>query len=244
MRSPGSDELLALWERGLGQTAVARGLALLELVHPDMDAEAAADLSIGVRDGLLLDLRELLFGQTITGLVECPSCGDTLETEMATGGLRAIPADAPLEIRREDYALSLRLLTSRDQMAAERIGPEERWRLLLVRCIASVSRSGEPAPVERLPAEVIAAVEDRLAELDPQADVQLALSCPACGHRWQATFDILSFLWTELGEWAARTLRDVHRIASAYGWSERDILALSLARRRHYLGMIEAWPAS
>ncbi|MGK9169300.1 hypothetical protein KXR53_23500 [Inquilinus limosus] len=244
MRSPGSDELLALWERGLGETSVARGLALLELVHPDMDADTAADLSIGVRDGLLLDLRELLFGRTITGLVECPACGDTLETEMATGQLRAAPARAPLEISRGDYALSLRLLNSRDQIAAERATPEERWRLLLDRCVASASRSGEPTAVTQLPAEVIAAVEDRIAELDPQADVQLALSCPACGHQWQAAFDILPFLWAELSEWAARTLRDVHRLASAYGWSERDILALSPIRRRHYLGMLEAWPAS
>jgi len=40
---------------------------LLELVHPDMSADAIADLSIGARDGMLLDLRELLFGRTIVG---------------------------------------------------------------------------------------------------------------------------------------------------------------------------------
>lgn len=244
MRSPGSDELLALWERGLGETSVARGLALLGLVRPDLDADAAADLSIGARDGLLLDLRELLFGRMIMALVECPACGDTLEIETATGALRAVPARAPLEINRADYGLSLRLLTSRDQIAAERARPEERPRLLLERCVTAASLSGAPTPVPQLPAEVVAAVEDRIAELDPQADVQLALLCPACGHRWHAAFDILSFLWTELGDWAARTLRDIHRLASAYGWSEPDILALSPVRRRHYLGMLDAWPAS
>src|ERR1700754_662401 len=103
MRSPGSDELLALWERGLGESSIARGLALVELVRPDLDAEAAAGLSIGMRDGLLLDLRELLFGRRIQGLVECPSCGDTLETEMTTGTLRATPASEPLEISQSDY---------------------------------------------------------------------------------------------------------------------------------------------
>jgi hypothetical protein len=30
----------------------------------------------------------------------------------------------------------------------------------------------------------------------------------------------------------------VHVIASAYGWSERDILAMSAARRRLYLDVI------
>lgn len=244
MRTPGSDELLAVWERGLGENSVARGLALLELAHPDMTADAMAGLSIGVRDGMLLDLRELLFGRTIVGLMECPACGDTLETEVVTGDLRTTPLHELPQVSRSSYVLSLHLLDSRDQVAAESARPEERGRLLLERCITSASLAGKPTPVAQLPAEVIEAVEDRLVQLDPQADVQLGLSCPACGHQWQADFDILSFLWTELGEWAARTLRDVHQLAAAYGWSEHDILALSPTRRRHYLGMLEAWPAS
>jgi hypothetical protein len=240
MRSPDSEELLTVWERGLAEKSVARGLALLELVHPDMSADAIAGLSIGVRDGMLLDLRELLFGRKIVGLIECPACGDTLQTEVATSDLRATPLDEPLEIRRSNYALNLHLLDSRDQIAAERVRPEERGRLLLERCVTSARLSGQPTPVAQLPAEVIEAVEDRIAELDPQSDVQLALCCPACGHQWRAAFDILSFLWAELGQWAVRTLRDVHQLASAYGWSARDILALSPIRRRHYLGMLEA----
>jgi hypothetical protein len=33
---------------------------------------------------------------------------------------------------------------------------------------------------------------------------------------------------------------DVHALASAYGWSEREILALSDTRRRLYLEMVSA----
>jgi len=240
MRSPDSEELLTVWERGLADKSIARGLALLQLVHPDMSADTIADLSIGVRDGMLLDLRELLFGRTVVGFIECPACSDTLQTEVATGDLRARPVHEALEIRRSNYELNLHLLNSRDQIAAERVRPEERERLLLERCVKSARFSGKPTSVAQLPTEVIEAVEHRIAELDPQSDVQLALSCPACGHQWGAAFDILSFLWSELGQWAVRTLRDVHQLASAYGWSERDILALSPIRRRHYLGMLEA----
>src|SRR5258708_3550585 len=103
MRTPGSDELLAVWERGLGENSVARGLALLELAHPDMTADAMAGLSIGVRDGMLLDLRELLFGRTILGLMECPACGDTLETEVLTGDLRATPLHEVPQVNRSSY---------------------------------------------------------------------------------------------------------------------------------------------
>jgi len=244
MRSPGSDELLKVWERGLAENSVARALALLEFFHPDISADALADLSIGVRDGMLLDLREVLFGRRLAGLIECPACGETLETEVATSDLRTLPTDGPPEVSWSNYNIRLHLLDSRDQVAVEQAKSEERSRLLLERCIASVRFSGEPIPVANLPAEIFAAVENRLAELDPQADVQLALSCAVCGHQWQSAFDILSFLWAELGEWAARMLRDVHILAAAYGWSERDILALSPVRRRHYVGMLEAWPTS
>ena len=79
-----------------------------------------------------------------------------------------------------------------------------------------------------------------MAETDPQADVQLALACPACGHTWQATFDIVSFFWSEINAWAYHTLREVHGLALAYGWTETDILALSPQRRQLYLEMATA----
>jgi hypothetical protein len=94
--------------------------------------------------------------------------------------------------------------------------------------------------VDLLPADVLGAVEDQMAAADPQADVRLALSCPACGHQWQEVFDIVSFLWGEVQAWALRLLREVHTLASAYGWSEADILALSPQRRQMYLEMVGA----
>ncbi len=39
---------------------------------------------------------------------------------------------------------------------------------------------------------------------------------------------------------AKRLLSEVHALASAYGWSEREILGLSVARREFYLGMVRA----
>ncbi|HXI74354.1 MAG TPA: hypothetical protein VNG94_02120, partial [Pyrinomonadaceae bacterium] len=82
------------------------------------------------------------------------------------------------------------------------------------------------------------AVAKRMAEADPQADLRLDLSCPACGHRWQALFDIDSFFWSEINAWAQRVLTEVHALASAYGWRERDILDLSPRRRQFYLGLV------
>lgn len=33
---------------------------------------------------------------------------------------------------------------------------------------------------------------------------------------------------------------DIHRIACAYHWSEREILGLTLARRRRYMSLLDA----
>ncbi|MGH8523199.1 MAG: phage baseplate protein, partial [Gammaproteobacteria bacterium] len=72
---------------------------------------------------------------------------------------------------------------------------------------------------------------------DPQSNLQISLTCPACGHCWEALFDIVFFLWAEINHWAERTLRAVHLLARAYGWREADVLAMSPTRRQMYLGM-------
>ena len=85
------------------------------------------------------------------------------------------------------------------------------------------------------------AVIRELAAGDPQAEVLLSLRCPACEHEWSTPFDILAYLWDEIDDWARRLLSEVHTLASAYGWSERDVLGMSARRRRLYLEMSEAW---
>ena len=83
------------------------------------------------------------------------------------------------------------------------------------------------------------AVAERMAEADPHAGIELALSCPGCGHHWLAPFDIAQFVWSEVDAWARRTLYDVHVLAGAYGWRESDVLALSPRRRQLYLEMVD-----
>jgi hypothetical protein len=75
-------------------------------------------------------------------------------------------------------------------------------------------------------------------KLDAQANVQLDLHCPACQRGWTAAFDIVAFFWGELDAWAQRLLVEVHKLASAYGWSEADILGMSQVRRNLYLNIV------
>ncbi|PQM19966.1 hypothetical protein Sfr7A_29515 [Streptomyces xinghaiensis] len=112
-------------------------------------------------------------------------------------------------------------------------------RMLLARCIVSAVRNGEPVPGDRLPDALPERVRRRIAEAaeraDPAAEVTLHVTCPECGEATTAELDIASYLWTELDSWARDLLLDVHLLATAYGWSEPEILALSPLRRRYYL---------
>ena len=92
--------------------------------------------------------------------------------------------------------------------------------------------SVEPAA---LAAEVLDAVEARLDALDPQAARTIDLNCPSCRVSWAASVDVTEFVWTEVDRFARRLLHDIHTLATAYGWREADVLAISPARRRFYL---------
>jgi len=238
MRPLTAEELLDAWERGLAEPPVQRALTLLVAACPETLPEALARESVGRRDGRLLTLREWTFGPRLVSLAACPGCGERLETAFEVADIRVPEAGdgaETLSLSAAGCELTFRLPNSLD-LATLRAGEdlEAARRRLLGRCLLGE----QAAAVEELPAEALQAVADRMAEADPQGDVQLALQCPACGHAWRAAFDIVSYLWTEVDAWARVLLHEIHVLASAYGWREPDILALSPWRRRSYLELI------
>jgi hypothetical protein len=240
MRRLSATELLDVWERGLTQSPVERALTLLAAACTEASREALAQLSIGQRDGLLLTLREWTFGRQFVSLTTCPTCGERLELTVDAVDLRveAQPI-AESELHITNYVVRFRLPNSLDLIALSR-GADLTTvpRLLLKRCLLQVKSDGAEASAEELAIEVMDAIVARMAEADPQADMRLALTCPRCGHQWRAAFDIAAFFWREIDAWAERTLREVHILASKYGWREMDILAMSPKRRQCYLNLV------
>ncbi len=149
----------------------------------------------------------------------------------------AEPQDLSVSIG--EYVVDFRLANSLDLMAISDLKDLDRaTQVLIERCLLGANHKGERISVDALPENVIEAALKRMNECDPQADIQLNLSCPECEHKWQAAFDILSFLWREIEAWALHTLQEVHILASAYGWSEAEILSISSLRRRAYLELV------
>jgi hypothetical protein len=231
---------LAAWERGLSQRPFEQALTLLSAACPDETTSELAVLSIGQRDVRLLRLRAWVFGERLSSISRCPQCAETLEFEFNVSDILVEdepPATLSLEV--DGYSVEFRLPNSADLTAIAEANGQASARLL-ERCILSLSRAGIPIAVSALPAAVMNAITDCMAQADPQTDVQLDLTCPACGQNWHAPFDIVSYFWSEVNVWAGRLLSEVHTLAFTYGWDEADILAMSSTRRKRYLEMIQA----
>jgi hypothetical protein len=242
MRSLSAAELLEVWEHGSRQPPAQRALALLSVACPDLDRDALARLSIGQRDGLLLSARQSVFGAGLSAITNCPNCHEQLETHFDVEDVRtshgAVAAE-PGVLSADEYEVRFRLPDSTDLLAAGDQHDAEAARLILLkRCVLSARRHSVEVPIDTLPETIVTDIERDMLEMDSQAHVQLAFHCPACGEQWSALFDILAFFWGEVDAWAQGLLLAVHTLASAYGWCEADILAMSATRRGIYLNMV------
>jgi hypothetical protein len=241
--APAAADLLNVWERGRSQSPVDRALSLLTLGHSEAKPEDFAELTIGERDGRLLELRENVFGSRIAGRADCPGCGQSIEMKFTVSAVQTAPGSEVSETcaaKFGKYEINFRLPNSNDLAT---LVPDDdiaiQKRQLVQRCVLGAKQNGQALVAEQLPGDAVTALSERMSELDPQGDVQLTLSCPRCTHRWHAPLDIASFVWSEIHAWAVRLLRDVHVLASAYGWREGDILAMNPWRRQAYVELIE-----
>lgn len=235
MRSLTPAEVVDAWERGLDRSLPERMLVLLDAACPEVTYDQLAALPLGRRDGLLFELRALLFGPELTGVSECPACGETVESSFHAAALQ-VPVDAPaaalhhVEVGGTDVAFRL---PSSDDVITVAAGPDaSATTRLLERCL------DDPAHLAGLDVEwqpLASAVTSAMSTADPLADVVFALDCPACAETWPAPFDIAAFLWAEIHGWVHRLLRDVDQLGRAYGWREADVLELSATRRSVYL---------
>jgi hypothetical protein len=227
-------DLLAAWEAGAGRPAAARAVAVAQRAAP---AGARVDAwTIGRRDGLLLDVHAAMFGSEIELVTACPACEEALELTLAVDEVRSPCGDAAAEHELVDEAsgvsVMFRLPSSADLLAASAISDIDEARLALAeRCVIG----GSP-----LPESAVAALAERCADLDPQAEIELALVCAECGHSWTAPFDVADHVWRRIDARARTLVAEVAALAGAFGWSEADVLGLSADRRRMYLDLAGA----
>ena len=194
--------------------------------------ETLADWPLGRRNRALAELRCSCFGPALQGWIACPQCGEKLEFQMDG---RAMPSAQEGSTERVTVnGRTYRLPTARDlARAAQEPDPQNSALKLLQIC----SLDGDAAA--GWSAEDVEAAEQSLAQADPMAETRLAMECPKCGKQWDETLDLASFVWAEIEARAKRLLVEIHSLASAYGWTEPEILSLSEARRACYLELVQ-----
>jgi hypothetical protein len=82
--------------------------------------------------------------------------------------------------------------------------------------------------------------EAALSELDPLTAFSVTCSCPGCEVKHAHPIDLEGWALAHLQQRQAALIRIVHRLATAYRWTEADVLALPAWRRMAYLQHIEA----
>ena len=228
-----ASDLLQVWELGQRLPPLERLLLLLA----SAGWQDAGSLTLGHKNRALLTLRQDIFGPHMECIVLCPHCATRLEFTLSTTLFldTAPPRSAEtLNVEHGAYSLTVRQPLLRDLDSAGGQGAS-----LYAQCLLEAHSGEKAVAVEDLPGDVRQEVAKALQEDDPLLNIQLALKCADCGELWRSTLDVLAFLWQEIDQWGQRMLRTIHKLASAYGWSESEILALSAWRRNRYLEILD-----
>jgi hypothetical protein len=240
MTAPTVQGLLSTWEQGSGSSTPERALLLLSAAFPG--DSAVRDLLLGERDARLLALRERLFGSTMPSVVSCPACHAKLDIQLDVPDLLRIGkagTSRVIGVSIGGLVLQVRLPSADDLLSLNASdGDEANARKLFDRCLLEARNGNDTVTSGDMPVTVMEEVGRMVSEADPLSDIQIHLDCPACKHGCDLPFAIAPYIWAEIDSWARRTLSEVHLIASAYGWGEQSILALSPMRRRYYIDLI------
>ncbi len=204
---------------------------------------APDDLTVGDREALLLHLRRISFGSRIECVLHCPHCGEKLDLDLTADDLLLPPYDQPqpeYEAQFDAYRVCFRLPTGADQAqiaALAAVDLDAAEQALIDRCVSAVSFQDQP--LDRLPESLNAALAERMAALDPQAELSITMTCPNCATAFTTLLDMAQYLAAEIANRSRLLNREIHTLALYYHWSEAEILQLSVRRRQTYLRLLD-----
>ncbi|MGW5363820.1 hypothetical protein [Actinopolymorpha pittospori] len=219
---------LDLWESLTATALPARGAAVVVArgVAPDLDAACDLPLAVAAREALA-ELRERV-GPALDTALSCPVCEALLDVPLDLDEVLA-GSEVLADGMRVDGVL-VRGPTTADVLAA--LDSADPAATLRARCVTWPEGTVPYADAE-LTARVAAAAE----QLAGSAGVSVRLDCPECGGDVLADVDVVRLVTERVTEQAQAVLADVAVLAAVFGWSEREVLEMSPARLRVYLGL-------
>ncbi|HLQ51100.1 MAG TPA: hypothetical protein VK129_06345 [Terriglobales bacterium] len=225
---------------------ITRCLRRLGPVEP-VGAEMVRRLSVGDREALLLHLRHLTLGGRISCLLVCPQCGKKMDMDLQIHELLVPPYAHAQRLHETEisdpenrYRVVFRVPSGEDQEAAAALAAESvdsAAELLLRRCIERVI-AADGKEISDLPEVILQELPKKMAELDPQAEVLLDLTCPECNAGFVVPFDAGDYVCREFAVQEREFYREVHALSFHYHWNEDAVLSLSRRKRRIYLDLL------
>lgn len=208
--------------------------------------DAAWSMPLSARIARLLHIVQLTTQRDVLPvIVACPQgdCRQRFELELPFEPLvkTEVEASRMAEIipfpTGNSATVALRLPTGRDQAS---------WRQSSFAteddALASIVRSLATDP-ERLPSltrEELASLAEKMEAADPLVSFSVSTTCPHCHREVAAAVDLEAAAIAQLAHCRRALLREVHDFATAYGWTETEVLAIPLPRRAEYRRLIGA----
>ncbi|GGX79813.1 hypothetical protein GCM10007160_04040 [Litchfieldella qijiaojingensis] len=163
---------------------------------------------------------------------ECRHCHQPLGFELPLQRFVHTPPDEPLSCRLDNGEwFEVRLPTGQDQRRwLEQGGADAET--MACDLVVGASEDGDWSE------DRLAAMEAALERADPFTALDLEAECPECQASIQHPFNLEATLLQRLQGVLTELLRNVHRLATAYHWSEAEILSLPIQRRDFYLACL------
>lgn len=238
MGAPTAAQLIGLWDRSSGTSAHRRLERLLTATEPRATLDSD---TLGARNRRLLELHSSLSDSPLDARLRCAACQTDNEFQVPAEAILACPApDAAVRVRigtgRARRTFRLPLMS--DIHAVGGAPARDALARIVERCKVG---PGEGGPIGAAALERLAG---RFEALDPAARIVVDLSCAECEAALRASVDIAEFVAAAIDLVVDGLFRQIDSIARAYGWSEREILALPAGRRGNYMAMIAARTAA
>ena len=203
----------------------------------------ADELTAPDRDRLLAAIYTRTYGKSVESAAVCTVCSSPYDITFSLDDLRAAvdrnaqPSEAwsfADGTFRMANGFRFRLPVARDEIEVSHFPPEEAVRELAARCLLESPAHTSPAAEDRLNT-----LETAMEEIAPVFDLDIDTTCPECGSRQLVRFDLQFYLLRAIEQDRAQMFREIHRIASAYGWSLKEILSMGCSERRRLVQLID-----
>jgi hypothetical protein len=214
--------------------------ALLARCSETADPEGWWAQPVGTRIASLVRLAAVTDGREAVDVhLRCPvpDCGTTFEIALPVDALGdgSPPAEPIAVALPAGGSVTVRLPTGEDQrrwVAARYRSSGEAVNAIAGALVVEGQLSADDG-------SMLTAIGAALADHDPLVHFTVACNCPSCAGAAELPIDLEALAIGRLAAVRRALIEDVHVLASAYGWTESEILAIAPERRARYRELIE-----